>query len=652
MTQNYRYLFSPLRIGSMLVRNRIVFSAHLTNYAEHNLLTERHLRYYAERAKGGVGLIITEEQAVHPTDHPYEKLVQAFKPEVIPMYHRITQAVHAYDTPIIAQINHNGGQSSGRYTRLPVWAPSNVPDPLFREVPKAIEKKDIDAVVAGYALVAGYCREGEFDGVELQCSHSSLVRQFLSGHENQRTDEYGGSLINRVRLLREIIAAIRQKVGRDWVVGVRLCGDEFIEQGLQLDETIETAKILEADGQVDYINTSLGVATHNLFLIEASMHIPPGYALYIPSSIRRAVQLPVVGVGRIKDPQQAEQILAAGHADLVGIVRAQIADPEFANKSRQGRTADIRLCLSCNQECVGRVGFNRWLGCIENPGTGRERDWGVDSFTRVQKPKRVWIVGGGPGGLEAARVAARRGHQVELYERSRQLGGKVNLAIQVASRSEIGDLARNLIHAVQQSGVTVKLGQEVTPAMVQAAQPDAVVIATGSRARRPMISGIDQPFVIDYREVLLGQAKVGHHVVLLDEVGFHQSTSTAEFLADRGHDVELVTAMLYMGQGLGITLDLETWHRRARKKGIKMHPHIATLEIGDHVVKGINHYANLPFEIGGVDTVVLVVPDEPNDELYHALKGKVSELHRVGDCVAPRLAHAAVIEGHRAGRAI
>ncbi len=652
MAVSYHYLFSPFQVGPIRVKNRIVFSAHLTNYAENYLPTERHLYYYTERAKGGVGLIITEEQAVHPTDHPYEKLVHAFNPEVIPIYRRITQAVHGYDTPIIAQINHNGGQSSGRYTRLPVWAPSNVPDPLFREVPKATEHEDIQAVVAGYALVASHCREGGFDGVELQCSHSSLVRQFLSPHDNLRTDEYGGPLVNRVQLLREIIAAIRLKVGRDWVVGVRLCGDEFIEHGIQLDETVETARILEADGQIDYINTSVGVATHNLYLIEASMHVAPGYALYIPSSIRRVVRLPVVGVGRIKDPLQAEQVLAAGHADLVGIVRGQIADAEFAIKSREGRTADIRLCLSCNQECVGRVGFNRWLGCIENPGTGREREWGVDTYARVQKPKQVMIVGGGPGGLEAARVAALRGHHVSLYERSHQLGGQVNIAMLVANRSEFGDLARNLIHAVQKLEVSINLGQEVTPEVVAANRPDAVIIATGARARKPFISGADRPYVVDYRDVLLGRAKVGRHVVLLDELGFHHSTSTAEFLADRGHDVEMVTAMLYLGQGLGVTLDLETWHRRARRKGIKMHPHIATLEIGDRVVKGINHYANLPFEIGDVDTVVSVVPDEPNDELYHALKGWVSELYRVGDCVTPRLAHAAVIEGHRAGRAV
>ena len=371
-TSRYRYLFSPLRVGPVVVRNRIVFSAHLTNYAEDGLPSQQHADYYAARAAGGVGLIITEEHSTHPTDWPYEKLIHGFHRAVIPGYRNITAAVHAHDVPIFAQLNHNGGQASSMFSRLPVWAPSPVPDPMFREVPKAVERHEIAEIVAGYGTVAGHCAEGGFDGIELQCSHSSIVRGFLSPATNKRTDAYGGSLQGRARILLEIVDAVREAIGPDRALGVRICGDELIEGGSTLDEAVEVARIVEATGQVDYINTSIGVATATLFMIEASMAIPPGYALFIANAMRRAVRLPVIGVGRIKDPVQAERALAEGHCDLVGVVRGQIADPDFAAKARAGYATHIRTCLSCNQECVGRMGLNRWLGCIENPRTGRE----------------------------------------------------------------------------------------------------------------------------------------------------------------------------------------------------------------------------------------------------------------------------------------
>ncbi len=368
----YRYLFSPLRVGPLTLRNRVVFSAHLTNYAEGGLPSGQHAAYYAARAAGGAGLIITEEHSTHPTDWPYEKLIHGFRPEVIPGYQRITAAVHEHGVPILAQLNHNGGQGSGMYSRLPAWAPSAVPDPLFREVPKAVERHEIAEIVAGYGLVAGHCVAGGFDGVELQCSHSSIVRGFLSPATNRRADEYGGPLTNRVRLLLEIIEAVRAAIGPDRALGVRLCGDELIEGGTTIGEAVRVARMVEATGQVDYINTSIGVATATLYMIEASMRVPPGYAMYIPAAIRRAVSLPVVGVGRFKDPLQADRALADGQCDLVGVVRGQIADPDFAAKARVGQPTRIRTCLSCNQECVGRMGLNRWLGCIENPRAGRE----------------------------------------------------------------------------------------------------------------------------------------------------------------------------------------------------------------------------------------------------------------------------------------
>jgi len=649
----YRYLFSPLRVGPIVVRNRIVFAAHLTNYAQDGLPTAQHAAYYAARAAGGTGLIITEEHSTHPTDWPYEKLIHGFHPAVIPGYRRITDAVHAHDVPIFAQLNHNGGQASSMFSRLPVWAPSAVPDPMFREVPKAVELHEIAEIVAGYGTVAWHCAEGGFDGVELQCSHSSIVRGFLSPATNLRTDAYGGPLPNRARIVLEIIDAVREAIGPGRALGVRICGDELIEGGSTLDEAVEVARLVAATGKVDYINTSIGVATATLFMIEASMTIPPGYALFIANAIRRAVPLPVVGVGRIKDPVQAERALAEGHCDLVGVVRGQIADPDFAAKARAGFATHIRTCLSCNQECVGRMGLNRWLGCIENPRTGRE----AQPLPAPAGPgKRVIVVGGGPGGLQAAAAAAQRGHRVTLYERQARTGGQVAAAASVPSRAEFLDVVRNLLAECQRYGVEIRTGVEATPQMVRAALPDAVVLATGARPQPPHWAG-GHPRVVDVRDVLEGRLRPTGDVVVIDDLGFHQATSTAELLADRDCAVEIITAGMVVGQDLGITLDMETFNVRAHAKGIRQSTDLVVMaaapdgESGGVTLTLLHHPTGEQRE-RRCDWVVCATHQAPEDSLWHELAGSAFTVDRVGDCLAPRRAHAAVAEGHRAGVAV
>ena len=646
----YRYLFSPLQLGPITVANRVVFSAHLTNYAAAGLPTEQHVAYYEARAAGGAGLIITEEHSTHPTDWPYEKLIHGFHREVIPGYRRITDAVHRHGTPIFAQINHNGGQASSMYSRLPVWAPSPVADPLFREVPKAVNLREIAEIVAGYALVAGHCAEGGFDGVELQCSHSSIVRGFLSGATNTRTDHYGGSLENRARILVEIVDAVRSAIGPTRALGVRLCGDELIEGGTTIDEAVAVAKMVEATGKVDYINTSIGVATATLFMIEASMHIPPGYALFIPNAIRREVALPVVGVGRFKDPLQVERALADGHCDLVGAVRAQIADPDFVRKAQAGAHDDTRLCLSCNQECVGRMGLNRWLGCIENPAAGRESRLGAPTITR--KPKRVLVVGAGPAGLQAAITAAHHGHDVVVYERDLVAGGQVRWAASVPNRAEFGDMIRNQLNELARLEVKVALGHEVDAAFVVAQKPDVVVIATGSVPQRPYWAPSDERRIGDVTDVLRGTfvPPAGERVTIIDELGFHQATSVAEVLADRGCIVEIITPGMVVGQDLGITLDMEGFRIRGAAKGITLTP--------DSVVMGwdsslrtlsILHHVSGSMISRETDHVVLAVPNRPDDVLFSELSGAGLDVRRIGDALAPRRAHSAVIDGDRVG---
>ncbi len=642
----YRYLFSPLRLGPVTVRNRVVFSAHLTNYAQDGLPTAQHAAYYEARAKGGAGLIITEEHSTHPTDWPYEKLIHGFHRRVIPGYRAITEAVHRHGVPVFAQINHNGGQASSMYSRLPVWAPSPVPDPLFREVPKAVNVREIAEIVAGYALVAGQCREGGFDGVELQCSHSSIVRGFLSGATNLRTDAYGGSLENRARILFEIVDAVREAIGPELALGVRLCGDEFIEGGTTIDEAVEVARMVQAHGKVDYINTSIGVATATLFMIEASMHVPPGYSLFIPNAIRRAVDLPVVGVGRFKDPLQAERAIADGHCDLVGAVRAQIADPDFVRKARIGEHDSTRLCLSCNQECVGRMGLNRWLGCIENPAAGREAEATV---AITQRPKDVMVIGAGPAGLQAAISAVRHGHRVTVYERELLAGGQVRWAASVPNRAEFGDLVRNQLHELQQLGVEVLYGRPVDAAEVATKRPDVVVMATGSVPARPYWAPADDPRIVDVIDVLTGRvAPVAGKVVIVDELGFHQATSTAEVLADRGCSVEILTPGMVVGQDLGITLDMENFCMRAGQKGIVLTPDSVVMGWNGQALSVLHHVSGRMLELAA-DLVVLAVPGSPADALYSQLLGAGQDVRRVGDCLAPRRAHSAVIDGDRVG---
>ena len=634
----YRYLWTPLQLGPVTTRNRIVFSAHLTNYARDGKPTEQHAAYYAARAQGGAGLIITEEHSTHPTDWPYEKLIHGFHRDVIPGYRRITQAVHRHGVPIFAQINHNGGQASSMFSRLPVWAPSAVADPLFREVPKAVTHAEIDEIVAGYALVAEHCAEGGFDGIELQCSHSSIVRGFLSPATNRRTDQYGGSVENRARILVEIVAAVRKVIGNGMALGVRICGDELIDGGTTIDDAVRVAEIAEATGQVDYVNTSIGVATASLFMIEASMHIPPGYALFIPSAFRKAIDLPVVGVGRFKDPLQAERALAEGHCDLVGVVRGQIADADFAAKARLGLTDDIRLCLSCNQECVGRMGLNRWLGCIENPRTGRESG-PVGTVRVTEKPKSVLVVGAGPAGLQAAIAAARNGHRVTVCEKDEVPGGQVRIAASVPNRAEFGDMIRNQVNECRRLGVTVEYGVSVWPGLVEERKPDHVIVATGAEPCRPWWVAGDAVQVADVREVLDGSAaeggpQPGQTVVVVDEIGFHHATSVAEVLADRGCAVEIVTPGMVVGQDLGITLDMENWWMRAHAKGIVQSTDLVPMGLTGPGDDGrgeltLLHHPTGQNQTRRPDWVVLAVPPNPVEWLYRDQIGRASCRERV-----------------------
>lgn len=647
----YRYLFSPIKIGAVVIPNRINFAAHLTNLSENHQISERHIYYYRERAKGGCGLITTEELTVHPSDLAYAKLVDAFVPEVIQGFLKLTRTIHEYDTRIFAQLNHNGMQADGKISRLPVWGPSPGVDPLFREMSKEMEIEDIKECVAYFATSAIHVLEGGFDGIELQLGHSSLIRQFLSPATNFREDEYGGSFENRLRFCLEVIDAVRKAVAGDFTLGIRLNADEMHPKGgLTLEDAKKIAVRLEAAGQLDFMDLSLGTF-HNLYLVEGSMHTPLAYTVPLSAGIRSVVNLPVYCTNRINDPHLAEKILEDGQGDMINMVRALIADPELPNKAREERDDDIRQCIACNQGCIGRMGLGYTIGCMQTPAAGNEKELGIGTLKPCDVPKKVVVVGAVPAGLEVARVAALRKHDVIVFEKNDEVGGQNILAGKVPGRQEITGVTRWLISQVNKLDIDLRLGVDADEEVILQEKPDAVVVATGSVPKeKPFPGEYSYPEVVNTQQILTGEVDAGDKVLFIDLDGHHQGTGTAEFLADLGKKVHVLVPSLFQGSALGPLQDLFLARQRLAKRGVTCTPNIAVLEIQGTLVKGLNVYSNEMIDFEGYDTIVLAAGNVADDRLYFALKGKVKDVYRIGDCVAPRKTDMAIVEGNRVGR--
>ena len=654
MSQEFKHLLSPIKIGSMTVRNRIYSSPHHPAYVDMStlVLDERVVHYWGNKAKGGVGMIGTclleiDARASHNV---------FLRPGLSEVFKRASDAVHQHGGKIICQLANSGGQEGG--AGGDPWAPTAMLTPSANGgafVSHGMTRTEIEATIEAFANAARLAQDADMDGCAIHGSHGYMVNEFMSPYFNRRTDEYGGSLEGRMRFPLELTHAIRTAVGKDFVVGIRANAEEFVEGGYGLDEFLVMAPMLAKSGELDFLNVSAGNYTSYDSVIDP-MYFPLNSFVYCAAAVKQVVDIPVIARGRISDPVQAEQILADNQADMVSMVRAIIADPEFANKVRDGRADEIRKCLGCNEGCWGR-GFTEQysilrggMSCVVNPVIGREGVPGWGELEPAATARKVLVVGGGPAGLETARVAASRGHEVSLYERGAELGGQTLIAAKAPSRDGFLDLGRYQTSQMKLLGVDVHLNTEVTADMIVEQNADAVVIATGSTPFMPDIPGVDGPNVSEVRQVLNGEVEIGDNVVIIaGELGM-QALSTADFLAEKGKKVEVLYPY---NQITPMTVEPNTRmsvYRRLYLNGV-----VVTVETGVKAIEGntvvaFNTLTNQERRIEGVDSVVIAYGGQPDDALYRALKDRVKELHVVGEAHTIRKLHHITMDGATVGR--
>ena len=649
MAQKFSHLVSLVKIGSVKMLNRIVFLPHYTSLeTDDGTIKEVHIRYFAERAKGGTGLLIMDSQAIHRLGKESIKTIEAYDKKVIPGYRRLSEEVHKYGSKIFVQLSHAGNTTLTHPPHL-LLAPTQMSEPCYHYNTKEMEIEDIKAVIRGFAISAKHVKEGGIDGVEIKgASHDGLLRSFISPFFNRRKDEYGGSFENRMRLPLEVVHATREAVGPDFPFGVRVCMDEFTPWGYGLEEGKRIVKAFVDTGEIDYISCDAGC--FSAFYIEIPpMCVPLGFAEYLSAEIKKVTDLPVIAFGRINDPVQAERILADGNADLIGMARELICDPEFANKAKEGRDDDIRHCIACQDGCLYQVMQDKPIRCIQNPAAGREALYGIGTIKPAKKAKKVVVVGGGPAGLKIAEIAAKRGHKVSLYEKDEELGGQVNISAKIPHREEIKDVVRYLVIQIEKLGVDVNLNREITAETIQELDKDVLVVATGSSPALSDISGAEQDNVVVVWDVLLERIPIGDHVVLFDITRRWGGLGAAEFLVNLGKKVKIITPYFYVGQDLEPS-NTALAYQRILDKEVTLIPNAEVKKIQGRTVTTANVYTQKTQEIKDVDTVVMSVGNRSNTELYHAVKGKVKELYCIGDCVAPRLIQQAILDAEQLGR--
>ena len=672
MTQQFPLLFSPFQLGKHSLQSRIVVTGHAANFLdEQKHPSEAYGYYLRERAKGGAGLVSLggnsamggtglvslSGRSVHPTATAAH---QNRDDSIIPKFQRIADLVHEFPVPVIVQLGHPGRTAAVRQRQILDGdhlsvAPSAVPVPAFgivQAMPYEMSTDQADELVAAFGRAAGRARSGGLDGVEVQVGSFGLISQFLHGQSNHRTDKYGGATLEeRSTFLMEVLRVVRDALGPDLLLGVRLY-DDVVNYSIVYEDLKTLAQLLDASGLLTYLNIWMGSGPGEVTIRH---HVPPYYHApgefaWRPEGIKELVSLPVIGIGRINTPALAEEMLANGKMDLVGMVRELIADPHFPNKAREGRVEDIRTCIACNQSCAGRQGLGLSITCIYNPVTGHEKIWADPGPAPVAK--KVVVVGGGPGGMEAARVAAERGHQVVLFERSDRLGGMLKLAMKPPMRGSYEEIILFGEKQLPKLGVDVRLGVEASVEIVLGENPQAVVVATGSTPYLPEIPGVEGSNVLTIADVLNG-AETGDRIVIVDTQGTPPASLVADFLADQGKQVEIVTGLNWVGNGIHAKA---VWHHlygRLLEKGVTMSPMTGVTRIGEDSVE-VYHVVNpeITRTIESVDTVVISAGGQASDGLYQELKGKIEGLHAVGDCAQPRDIEMATYEAHKVAVAI
>jgi 2,4-dienoyl-CoA reductase-like NADH-dependent reductase (Old Yellow Enzyme family) len=649
----YPRLFSPLTVGPLQVKNRIVNSAHTTNFAQGGVYTEQLIAYHRERARGGAAIIVSQATNVVPE---YGELRNA-DDRIVDGYRRVAEAVHPYGAKYFAELSHPGRQ--GEYTAGGAelyQAPSAIPTPYYEwgwRTPHELEPDQIQAIVAAFEAAARRCLAGGIDGIELHFAHGNLAQQFLSPATNRRADVWGGSLDNRLRFMREVARTVREAVGDRLVVGCRFSGAELFPGGLSQDEALEAARRLDAEGLLDYLSVTMG---HYTDLLNTARNMPDlqhPTMLWAPygAALKEAVQRArVFLVGRITRPEMMEHLVATGHCDMVVLARALIADPELPVRAFDGREDDIRVCVGAQDGCWGRVERHKAMSCVQNPVVSREQEWG-GPLPPAATARRVVVVGGGPAGLECARVLAERGHRVVVLEREREPGGQLRLAARSPGRQELGQIVGWLRGQCEKLGVELRLGVEATEALVLGLSPEVVVVATGGAPRELEPELRDGPPLQDAWEVLAGRAKPGRRVLLWDETGQRPGFGVAELLAASGHQVELVTPTIFPGQNIEPS-GWRTAYARLLGQGVRFRPLTRLAGAAGGRVEVEHLYSGAREALEGIETIVTARSPRAADGLYHRLKPRLERLYLIGDALAPRGIEEAFYEGQKVGREV
>ena len=656
--KHFPNLFQPIDIRGKTLKHRLNFGAHTTNMSEGGIPGERALHYYLERALGGSAMIVVEPVPVHGT----AVLTRGnFLPEddgIIPHLRRITEVCHEHGTVMIHQLYHVGAHGDWDNSFEPTWSPSGMPSMHDSDGSHAMNQEEIKEIVESFAQAARRAKESGFDGCELMAAYNALIEQFWSPYSNHRTDRYGGNFENRMRFSVELLSRMREVVGNDFIIGVAISVDTSVPEVLSLEDQQEIASYHDGRGLYDYISVGSGSYFNFPYIIPTVIHSDK-FGAPLSEGIKAAVRhAKVQAESHIRTPENADYVIASGQADMVSIVRGQIADPHLANKARKGHVDDIRPCISCNQMCWGRRHRDYWISCLINPSAGREYRWGGDRFKRTGFSRKILVVGGGPAGLEVARVAAERHHDVTLAEASDKLGGQFRLAGMQPRRSQILDLINWYEGQLKKLHVRVLYNNFVESGEILAQDADIVVLATGSLPSntgfqrglptRHVLPGVDKSNVCSIEDVMNRSAKLGKKVLLLDDTGTWRGVGTAWYMAEREHDVTIVTSDPYVAQGLTRTAADIPVRERLRKMGLQFKTESAVdAWLGDAAI--IMDLTTGEKQKIAFDTLVLSSTNKPFNLLEQELIDSSKEVYLIGDCVAARQAYAAIFEGRKLG---